>query len=431
MATNKRKDAAALFELIDKSTLKVPKNAGALKIPSWWSSKTNPTPMPPAPPPRPAPSPLSRTLGQPAAPQTEGAAGEAKGTGALAKGEVGAERGVNGHANGNGHAGQGGHAQAYPANGVVAGPVETGVKPESQQRLFQPPPANAPPASTPSIRPPARIPVMPGASAPAPAPVAAEAAAAPVPETAPVKEVAAAAEAARPVAAAPKGAGVAGAGSLRPWPPENRDFFANVPRWAIPVAAGTLVLLIVAVLFVAMRHHGDKGAATETGGGVETSITGPGAGSGTPGPVAPPAGGGVAGRAPDVAPGTGAAAAGITGENVGTAVSTLAGGTARIYEPGQYRFNGESLYVFIATSSSESVTRRNAKFIAEHGVDVAIEKSGDKIYLIAARPCANIVAAEALVKKVRELGKLHPDYKATNKVFADAFTKRVVIKEQK
>src|SRR3954464_14144301 len=40
MAINKRKDAAALFELIGKSTLKVPKNAGALKIPNWWSSKT-------------------------------------------------------------------------------------------------------------------------------------------------------------------------------------------------------------------------------------------------------------------------------------------------------------------------------------------------------------------------------------------------------
>jgi hypothetical protein len=427
MATNKRKDAAALFELIDKSTLKVPKNAGALKIPSWWSSKTNPTPMPPAPPPRPTPSPLSRTLGQSAAPQAEGAAEEAKGIGALTKGEVGTERGMNGHANGNGHVGQGGHAQAYPVNGVAAGPVETGVKPESQQRLFQPPPANAPPASTPSIRPPARIPVMPGVSAPAPAPVAAEAAAAPVPETALVKEaVTAAPEASRPVAAAPKGAGVAGAGSLRPWPPANRDFFANVPRWAIPVAAGTLVLLIVAVLFVAMRHHGDKGAATETGGGVETSITGPGAGSGAPGPVDPSAGGGVAGRAPDVAPGTGAAA-GTSGENVGTAVSTLAGGTARIYEPGQYRFNGESLYVFIATSSSESVTRRNAKFIAEHGVDVAIEKSKDSFYLIAAQPYPNNVAAETMVKKIREIGKLHPDYRTTRKVFADAVTRHVAI----
>ncbi|MCL2647359.1 MAG: hypothetical protein FWD61_10215, partial [Phycisphaerales bacterium] len=43
MATNKRKDAAALFELIDKSTLKVPKGGGggSLKIPSWWSSKSN------------------------------------------------------------------------------------------------------------------------------------------------------------------------------------------------------------------------------------------------------------------------------------------------------------------------------------------------------------------------------------------------------
>lgn len=38
MATNKRKDAAALFELLDKSTLKVPKSgSGPLKIPNWWS----------------------------------------------------------------------------------------------------------------------------------------------------------------------------------------------------------------------------------------------------------------------------------------------------------------------------------------------------------------------------------------------------------
>ncbi len=47
MATNKRKDAAALFELIEKSTLKVPKGGnGALKIPSWWSSKANPPTVP-------------------------------------------------------------------------------------------------------------------------------------------------------------------------------------------------------------------------------------------------------------------------------------------------------------------------------------------------------------------------------------------------
>ncbi|MCL2641812.1 MAG: hypothetical protein FWD53_13260 [Phycisphaerales bacterium] len=40
MATNKRKEAVALFELIGKSTLKVPKG-GSLKIPSWWSSKAS------------------------------------------------------------------------------------------------------------------------------------------------------------------------------------------------------------------------------------------------------------------------------------------------------------------------------------------------------------------------------------------------------
>lgn len=49
MATNKRKEAPALFELLDKSTLRVPKsNAGSLKIPTWWSNRNPRRPeMPP------------------------------------------------------------------------------------------------------------------------------------------------------------------------------------------------------------------------------------------------------------------------------------------------------------------------------------------------------------------------------------------------
>ncbi|MGC8559978.1 MAG: hypothetical protein ACP5O1_04790 [Phycisphaerae bacterium] len=43
MASNKKKDAAALYELLDKSTLKVTRKPGApLKIPSWWSGRNNP-----------------------------------------------------------------------------------------------------------------------------------------------------------------------------------------------------------------------------------------------------------------------------------------------------------------------------------------------------------------------------------------------------
>lgn len=37
-----RKDAAALFEVVEKSTLKLPKSTPAVEVPSWWSSKTNP-----------------------------------------------------------------------------------------------------------------------------------------------------------------------------------------------------------------------------------------------------------------------------------------------------------------------------------------------------------------------------------------------------
>ncbi len=50
MAANKKKDAAALYELLDKSTLKVTRKAGApLKIPSWWSGRNAATPAAPAP----------------------------------------------------------------------------------------------------------------------------------------------------------------------------------------------------------------------------------------------------------------------------------------------------------------------------------------------------------------------------------------------
>ena len=66
MSTNKRKESAALFELLDKKlTLKVPKSAGSLKIPSWWSSKTNPAPValpPPADVPE-MPAPAAETCG--------------------------------------------------------------------------------------------------------------------------------------------------------------------------------------------------------------------------------------------------------------------------------------------------------------------------------------------------------------------------------
>jgi hypothetical protein len=42
MAANKKKDAAALYELLDKSTLNVTRKPGSpLKIPSWWSARNN------------------------------------------------------------------------------------------------------------------------------------------------------------------------------------------------------------------------------------------------------------------------------------------------------------------------------------------------------------------------------------------------------
>jgi hypothetical protein len=105
MATNKRKDAAALFELIDKSTLKVPKSGGSLKIPNWWSNKTEPPPK-------------------------EGGTARA-GAAAQGRSDVAVAE-----------------PPEAPAPRAVTEPTP------AQPRLFEPPPANVTPTSTPSIRPP-------------------------------------------------------------------------------------------------------------------------------------------------------------------------------------------------------------------------------------------------------------------------------------
>jgi hypothetical protein len=430
MATNKRKEAAALFELIDKSTLKVPKNAGALKIPSWWSSKTNPTPPAPAAPasPKPSPSPLARTAAQPVAPAsppsppappTAASPAVAPSVAPVAEAPAPAApeaspppvpyttgHSLNGHANG---------------HSVTAEPA----KPEAQPRLFQPPPANTTPTVTPSIRPPARSPITPSVPVRAPAPVEPmetppEPAAK---DTLPIAEEELA-DVAEPVIerrplAPPTGSPAAG--TSRTWTPADRNTFvnvlANVPPMALAGAGAVVLLLLILILYLATRHHGGT-PVTPPQNSVETSITGPG---GTPSPVAPqqgtPSNSSLLGPPPQQA----------QGDNASQALPPVAPGMGRVYEPGAYRFAPDSLYVFIATSKSESVTRRNAKFVAEHGVDVAIEKSKDDFYLIAAQPYPNNVAAETMVKKIREIGKLHPDYRSTRKVFADAVARRVVI----
>jgi hypothetical protein len=428
MATNKRKEAAALFELIDKSTLKVPKNAGALKIPSWWSSKTNPTPAAPAVPaaPKPSPSPLARTAAQPVAPASPPSAPAAPAAlspstppsapapVAEAPLPVAPEASPAPPPYANGHS-LNGHANGHS---VIPEPA----KPEAQPRLFQPPPANTTPTVTPSIRPPARSPITPSVRPPAPVEPVETPPEPAAKETLPIAE-AELSDVAEPVIErrplTPPSASPA-AGTSRTWTPADRNTFvnvlANVPPIALAGAGAAVLLLLILVLYLATRHHGGT-AVTPPQNSVETSITGPGGASPAAPQQATPSNSNLLGPPPQQ----------TQADNTPQALPPVAPGMGRVYEPGAYRFAPDSLYVFIATSKSESVTRRNAKFVAEHGVDVAIEKSKDDLYLIAAQPFPNNVAAETMVKKIREIGKLHPDYRSTRKVFADAVARRVVI----
>ena len=124
MATNKRKDAAALFELIDKSTLKVPKNAGSLKIPRWWSSQSGAADAAPEPA-KPAKA-VAREAGT-AASDVASKAPEA----------------VPGDASAGARDPEAAAAQAEKNE-----PAEPAV----QHRLFDPPPAHVMPEMSPSIR---------------------------------------------------------------------------------------------------------------------------------------------------------------------------------------------------------------------------------------------------------------------------------------
>jgi hypothetical protein len=212
--------------------------------------------------------------------------------------------------------------------------------------------------------------------------------------------------------------------SPRQWPPARRSGFqsrfqqligqlSQVPPPALIAAVATLLILIIAIIYIATRRHTPPVAPANS---VDAPIAAPG-NSSTPAPATPGAPSLLnQGNPPAPADNSHAQDEPPTKPGVG-----------RLYEPGTYHFLPNALYVRIQSSTSESVTRRNAKFLNDHGVDIAIEKSGDYFVLIAAQPFASNVAAEPFVRHIRDLGKLHPDYRANRKVWADAAPFKVTI----
>jgi hypothetical protein len=201
-----------------------------------------------------------------------------------------------------------------------------------------------------------------------------------------------------------------------------------VPRPAIIAACAVAVLIVLVILYVAFRSHKTGVAGGNMSSSVETPIKGPGQAAG--GGMLPAVGGsGAAGAAPsggETPQRTSGAAAANPAQGGGPPVNGTPGG-ATVYEPNTYHFQPDKLYVFIATDSSEANVRRNARFFAEHGISVAIERSKNYFVLIATEPLASNVAAEPFLRKIHEVAKLHWDYKSNHRVFADAVPRRVVI----
>lgn len=346
MATNKRKEAAALFELIDRSTLKVPKNAGALKIPSWWSSKTNP--------------PAQGTPATAAAPGSSA-------------------------------------SPLRPEARITPAPEEKKtetnvVKEEGQSRLFEPPPVDAVPASSPSIRPP-------GAKSPAPitAPIK-------VPAPGTYKETEAISEQELPPDSpempAPEEKGSKRvfapqtyAQDRKPWSPPRSGSLARLPAWVL--IGGIVLVVVVAGIVVALAKQMSK----------EKPATQPAA---TAAVVVPSTANSQQLLPP---PMTGQAPAGRGGGGINVPTPPSVARAGKLHNEEKYPFDGSKYYIIICQTPSKTIAERNAGWLVERGIDVAIESKPNRgsawYVLIAIQPFDTLLAAEPLKTEIVRIGDSH------------------------
>jgi hypothetical protein len=371
MATNKRKDAAALFELIDKSTLKVPKNAGSLKIPRWWSSPSA-TPNAPAAPAKPA--------------RTKSAGAAEAGTAAVAESAAPAVESL---------------STTTPEAAQTATPVgerESGEQPV-QHRLFDPPPAHVMPETPPSIRPPSagvealsgtpkappELPVVSPAEEPADAqpatardsgPAAAPLAAAPAPDP-PART-----PAAEPVkvlipSASPRTSMPPTFARNRPaWTPRP-GAFARMSPWAM-LAGLAVVAVVVAGIVLATRHPGKNGRPATTTGPEVSGATGPSMARGGGGGAVVPRG--------------------------------------LIYGPGEYQHFPDRYYIVICQTPSQKAAQEYANLLADRGISLSIEltqksETSPLMYtLVSAFDFPTNTAAARAVTEIKKAGdKMSPN----------------------
>ncbi len=365
MATNKRKDAAALFELIDRSTLKVPKNAGALKIPSWWSSKTNP----------PSNATTSAMTSRPATLSTAAPAAAPP-------------------------------ARLVPvadAAGRAAG--KDGENVRTQSRLFEPPPANAEPAASPSIRPPngkAPVPIAPALKVSAPvssAPATAETLKATEPidekDLPPDVPVIDSAEPTTEPRAARVFAPQTHAQDRKSFSPSRPRKLARLPAWVLLTGMAGVVLVVCIIVAVAKKTNSSTPATPGS------AVSGRNSGPSATGQGLIPQSGSLTNQAQG---GT---------ENSGAHNVAAEDQAPKIYAEGTFPYVPTQFYVIVCSTPSETIAKRNAGWLVDRGISVAVEKikshSGNSIVyaVVAVRAFPSKLAAEPFCREIVTIGDSH------------------------
>ena len=353
MATNKRKDAAALFELIDKSTLKVPKSAGSLRIPGWWSSKSNPQPAAEVPK---APAAAAPTYGQP-------------------------------------------KAQIAP---------QTSLTTEPQPRLFEPPSA-ARPGASPTIRPPGgsiRPPVSPAVSRPPLSPpktTSSDGDASPqAPALSPPPSVIAPQSAPRRPWTPPKPGSFA---RMPAW------VIVSMISGIILV-----ICLIVAVIQNRHRATATQ-TSSATSGAASPEPSPTSANPDAPHSLIPAMNNDASQLPPTHSPSpvnthTNSSQPPAPAQTVGRFSGA---GTIDRNTPALIQRSGEQYYIIIASSPSEDVARRNGEFLADHGISASMEtqiiEKKTWYVLVSVDGFSSYDAAEPFRKKIVQIGHDLPAYK--------------------
>jgi hypothetical protein len=203
---------------------------------------------------------------------------------------------------------------------------------------------------------------------------------------------------------------------------------ARIPPWAIIAGAAGVFTLLALILFLALHGRHKPTPTFPTGVDLHSSTTGTFSlqnGSSqppTPGDTRAPQ----ALLPPKYTPPT------LTPTDTDT--DTGAPDTAepgKVFGPGTVERDPKLYYIVIASTPSASIAQKNADFLANHGIDVSIEKRNSPsghtslFTLISVKGFPTLTEAESYKKKIVLIGHQHPDFVKYRKVWDDAYAAQI------